>query len=593
METKPNKARISRACESCRVRKIRCDGESPCSACRTANLVCKLRQTDLRGRKRKTEEDPIVRRQTQSSGLQHDPRQALPYQVQPPPQHAYLTHNQQHPHLNGHAQHGHSPQNYQDDDRPTKPSEIVFADAVRGDDRIIAAASFKSTLIQLARPCSRLLGNDLLEQTCRMAAGHFASTDHHALSSLFTWESMTDPQVGDLDLSQCIAAFRHEFLPYAPVLDDEDLMRLRPACEAVIAGKSVDDVGDHCQALMVLAFGAHLLDGSLPGSRDTAGYQLFAKAKSLVTLLLGSTVGMQFLQSALLISIYLERSHLMTPAWMLIAIISRALQVSGYHRSESSSAMPLGLPPRSVARRRDLFWCLFHHEETLSWYVGTTVTNSPGSFDQDLPPLDGRFGLLVRMSLIANRVFTQLWYPQSRKQGSSRDAIHKFLHELDSLVASMPGCLSDTAIQSKYHQLALLICRGGLVHESQPTPPYVRWKGMDQAWRRDLYACAKKHARAGIEASPICADVPSFRTLVATGYDFGQVEHAWVFFFASIIIDVCSGEYTSSNDDQHLLISTIRNTVGSPGVRASPMHNIALGFFLRCAEISDTAVRLR
>ncbi|KAE8154352.1 hypothetical protein BDV25DRAFT_147990 [Aspergillus avenaceus] len=39
--------RISRACEACRARKVRCDGESPCAKCRGTNRQCEYRSTSL------------------------------------------------------------------------------------------------------------------------------------------------------------------------------------------------------------------------------------------------------------------------------------------------------------------------------------------------------------------------------------------------------------------------------------------------------------------------------------------------------------------------------------------------------------------
>src|SRR5690554_1035830 len=54
----PSKWRISKACEDCRARKIRCDGQLPCSRCKMRGLDCVYRDKP-RNRQRASQQRPV------------------------------------------------------------------------------------------------------------------------------------------------------------------------------------------------------------------------------------------------------------------------------------------------------------------------------------------------------------------------------------------------------------------------------------------------------------------------------------------------------------------------------------------------------
>lgn len=57
--------RVPRACENCRSRKVRCDGETPCSGCRTSSINCVYR-TVSRPRRRTNRTLPSSHHQSSS-----------------------------------------------------------------------------------------------------------------------------------------------------------------------------------------------------------------------------------------------------------------------------------------------------------------------------------------------------------------------------------------------------------------------------------------------------------------------------------------------------------------------------------------------
>ena len=486
------------------------------------------------------------------------------------------------------------------EDVTLRPIELIFADPLRGDDRILPAASFRSGLISIVRPCGYILGNDLFEQTCRLSVAHFASTDSAALSAIFTLEQPPVPVPVSLDIDACYAIFRARFLPVVPVLDEEDLARLRPVCEATLHGMPVDDAAASCTALVMLALSAHMLEGTLPGDRDSVGWHLFARARSNLTPLMGTTGGMPMFQAGILAGIYLERSNSMTAAWMLVGIVSRSLQVSGYNRAETASALPLGVRPQLIAKRRNLFWCAHNHEENMSWYVGLPTTHRAETFDQVLPTLPRSmseptavFAVLTHLSYLSNRAFAQLYLPRG---GATSGGVSMLLHEAQSLVTAVPDCLGNHAVASKYHHLMLVICRSALVTRRSDVAPVLRWWDLDRPWRRELYHKAKHHAHAMIANSPICRVQPDWSLEIATGLDFHMLEHALVFILIGIIVAVCDTPpegLDQARDEFALLAGALRPSTTLQTVRSSPMHHIGFQFLARCTEISEIALSQR
>lgn len=598
---KPNKTRISRACESCRSRKIRCDGEAPCAACKTANLPCRLRQTDLRGRKRKSTTldsaggSPRVDRQN-GDAQQYSDRAILHA-----PHHSNgRAGSISRPGFNGGGYSNRSISSDSAEDGTLRPTELILQDPIRGDDRVLPAASFRAGLVSIVRPCGYILGNDLFEQTCRLSVAHFASTDSAALSSIFTLEQPPVPHPVALDIEACYAIFRARFLPVMPVLDEEDLANLRPACEAVIHGMPIDDVATSCTALCMLALASHMLEGTLPGDRESLGWHLFARARSNLTPLMGSSSGMPMFQAGILAAIYLDRSNSITAAWMLMGIVARSLQMSGYNRAETASALPLGVHPHLVAKRRNLFWCAFNHEECMSWYVGLPLSNGPQSFDQVLPSLPRSmaeptaiFSIVTHLSHISSKAAFQLYAPRT---GATQESTSALMNEAQALINTVPDCLANLAIASKFHHLMLVIARSGLVTARADTAPVLRWRCLDRPWRRELYHKAKHHAHAMIANSPICRPQPDWSLEIATGLDFHMLEHALVFILIAIIVDVCDPPeegLARARAEFATLAGALRPSTAIPIIRNSPMHNIGFQFLARCTEISEIALSHR
>ena len=568
--TEPRRYRINLACDPCRKRKTKCTGTEPCPACVSSQLTCSfsapttprvVERSDAR--KIAALEERIAHLKAlcrQAGSLSSDETDSLvaqpvsaPYQVS----HQLL--------------------------RLVEPA---------GTSHYLGEGKTQALLVYIIQYAGAKLGNQEQYRRLCLAIGQYYGIP--ASQTLSYSPSITEGYIlsgrsSRAMIEHAIARYMNECNSIFPIVLAEDLVG---AIDLVYQ----DDVKDPIRkilALMVIAFGYHLMNEELPGQAHSAGTILFRKAYSLWPPLIQMVLSVQTFQAGLLLCMYLERANEDKQATILAGVLQQMAQLLGLHRDCEASS----------EHRRGLFWTLYALEETIMCNTGTVAGLPVNAYDQ---VESAAFPLLAlaQLAQIGRAVESELYSPAlvSGRQTSPishKMRVHTLAHRLEMFRQSLPKDIQPSGavdllsgatipttdwpgIHIKYYSSLMTVHRSVLLdHTSRMSADPLRITRGLESWEADSRKIVMACSRSILALSPMLRD--SCRLQITTGLDYHYVNKA----AAMILIETIARPHSGSAYDVKFVYQGIDKMLSQPFLKASHRHQAATSFIQHLAEIAE------
>ncbi|KAH6692183.1 fungal-specific transcription factor domain-containing protein [Plectosphaerella plurivora] len=461
----PVRARIANACDSCKARKVKCDGNLPCGYC------------SRRQRASACHYSPQHRRRTAASRVTATPPPSGPESDRPTsPRPASTTYRpSQHP--SRHESHASSPtpqaagadaaQQDAADEETEVPREARLLRDAQGKLIFIgdcAPLSFFQTVRQLVT--TRVDPNAFAQQTSRFSGVDAAHAKPHIAVPTHP------PDLHHLDIAAAVAAYASvtsglvDLFPHTRLADDI----------AIWASQQHGRTYDVSSAVnyLVLAIG-------LQAAEEDLAAACFDYARHLALMQLSGNLTVTTIQAFVLITLYMLASCQTNGAFLFFGIAVRAAYSIGIHRTEINARFG-----GEIQRQRDRLWKSLR---VLDLFLSTSMGRPPAtsdvdctvpytSVDEDSPESFNLLNASVQIFLISEEIVVEVY---SRKkisyqltEGISRrlrDWSLRWLHKLKQIISSAPseGDVSKASgacqVLSSYYYAVILVSRPFLMYE--------------------------------------------------------------------------------------------------------------------------------
>ncbi|OTB17177.1 hypothetical protein K445DRAFT_21367 [Daldinia sp. EC12] len=469
------RTRIANACDTCKQRKVKCDGNLPCS-------YCKRRQGDLTCRF-----SPPTRRQSRNPRRPHLPspgssvaQSSVPSvgpdastdisvsSAEPSRIHTHI-----HPHTHTHTQ------NRTSDDVALRSDASAEEEAdVPREARLLCDAHGKLTFVGDCAPLS-LFQTVRQIVTSRVDPNAFTPQTGQADRLSMLENSSSHPSISAVGKEPRVDSATAERLVYLFISVTSGLIslfendRLSNDVLAWIADASESANATSAVNYLVLAIGSQSVDeGSAAG--------LFQHAKTLALSSLGGDLGIETVQAFALITIYMLRACQINGAYLFFGIAARAAYSIGLHRTEVNTRFGSNLHSQrdrlwKSLRVLDLFLSISMGRPPSMSDIDCTVPcrtfNANGQEQHDL--LDASVQILSITEEIVLRVYSRRKISLQLTEGISRqlrDWSGRWLSRLKRTVAesSEDGgaeTIGACQVMSSYYYAVMLVARPFLMYE--------------------------------------------------------------------------------------------------------------------------------
>lgn len=551
------RVRVANACDSCKIRKVKCDGKLPCSYCTRHKRAQSCHFTPQKRRRPNSvpspasdqERQPPTKRQQQSQQQQQQDHRNTPTappssaQSSAPPDppaaaHAYQSASTSHVATV-------TPAPTVGSAGPTLRDSSVEEEAeVPRDARLLYDAQGKLIFIGDCAPLSFF-------QTVRQLV--LSRIDPHA----FAHHTGRVPVLQNVPPSHAVPSGQQE-----PYVDTDTIHSIVGKYLAVTSGlvdlfgstSLVDDISAWSQHkghdvhaavnYLVLAIGLQSVDDSLASS-------YFEHAKVLALATLGSELSVGTVQAFTLITIYMLRACQITGAFLFFGIAVRAVYSIGAHRTEVNSRFG-----HDIRRHRDRLW---KSVRVIDLFLSISMGRPPATSDTDCTVpygevdgdghevfdlLNSSVQVLLIIETIVIEVFSRKKISLQLTEGISRQLrkwSNQWLVQLKRIVGTPPGQEDEAQIVGACHVLCsyyyavMLVSRPFLMYEMCKRLPESPSKF--EAVRDSGSSGRSKLANASIDAGSLM--IESITDLVQMGVLDGCMPLivSWLF-AASLVVGV-------------------------------------------------------
>lgn len=395
--------RVSRACDTCRKKKIRCDGCAPCSNCTAYRTTCifadvKKKRSAPRGAKYvqtletriwKLESflqrvlpdcniDEEIDRENGISGSAPADTDSLAgrmTKVVPPEDRASFV-------ALGEPD--------QDADDLAERMGYLWSNT-DGESEYLGASNSVTCLISAQKKIREIMGDTTFDEFCLKSretiSMHNLQVEEDFMSIMMRKSAFPPSRMPDLETSALyIESYFENFQCIYPLLDKDWFLAQIPQ---MYSRDAEPDLSFRAIYLMVLAFGSHHVRGDSPGQQASEGWILYIHAHSLLFRVVQKQT-LRVVQAFLLIGLYLEPCGRQQSLWTLIGAVVRLAQSIGIHRKlhqSNSIATEHSSFSNSADARRRAFWILYLMDNNLVATCGKPAALQDFDCDQDYPIL--------------------------------------------------------------------------------------------------------------------------------------------------------------------------------------------------------------
>ncbi|CAJ2504597.1 Uu.00g119910.m01.CDS01 [Anthostomella pinea] len=516
----PVRARVSNACDNCKLRKVKCDGQLPCSYCTRRQRGHACRFSPPIGRRL----NGHGRRPSPPSSLSKSASSAPPEVTTPPNTRA--------------AAAGTSASFTHRSDASAEEEAEVPREA-----RLVSDAQGKLIFIGDCAPLS-------LFQTVRQIVTTRVDPDAFApqtsrvsmlenVSSLVTSSNWREPDVNASRIGRLVSTF---VSVTSALVDFFDNARL--ASDIAAWHTRIPQLSDVTSAVnyLVLAIGSQSDD-----EESAAGYFLHGKRLALSSL--DGNLSVETIEAFILVTVYMLRACQINGSFLFFGIAVRAAYSVGLHRTEVNCRFGA-----EVHAQRDRLWKSLR---VLDLFLSISMGRPPASSDGDctvpyhVAESDGseKFDLLnasVQILLIAEGIVIELY---SRRKVSLqltegishqlRQWSNKWLSSLRRVILEPSGdCRTEVAgacqVLSSYYYAVMLVSRPFLMYELCKRLPESATGSHSPIQNGDGSSGRSRVANACIDAA--CVMVEMVHDLVKRGLLDGRMPLIVSWLFASSLV---------------------------------------------------------
>lgn len=461
MSSPMTRIRVANACDTCKQRKVKCDGNLPCRYCssRQGSVVCRFSPA---GRRR-------ARRPHLPSPGSITPQSSVPSSVSlDASSHPPVAPLVQNPRTADDSSGDNSLTNHGDlsaEEEADVPREARLLCDARGKLTFVgdcAPLSLYQTIRQIV--VSRVDPNAFTPRTGRVSMLENASSD-----PLFS-ENNEEPHVDTTDVQQLVSIFISVTSGLVDLFERTHLAENILAWASIRRGRPKDATS--AVNYLVLAVGSQSVD-------EGSSAQYFQYAKALALSSLGGDTGTETVQAFALITLYMLRACQINGAFLFFGIAARAAYSIGLHRTEVNSRFG-----SELHIRRDRLWKSLR---VLDLFLSISMGRPPSMSDIDCTvpcgelDADGqeKFDLLnasVQILSITEDIVLQVYSRRKISlqltEGISRqlrDWSRKWLSRLkqavDKMSKDIPIVIGACQVMTCYYYAVMLVARPFLMYE--------------------------------------------------------------------------------------------------------------------------------
>ena len=399
LEDTSKRRRIARACDVCRRKKIRCDGQYPCSNCAAYQTECvssnvpKKRATprgakyiqnlELRCRHLETLLAEAIPGCNINEMLDATASASPGGQLQGRRSIDNLSGSQ----MLADAQ---RPESEDDEDLAERFGYLMSKDD--GASEYLGASNTATILISSAKRIQGITGDDTFNQFCQTSQAQIeaaqAEANRRDLSSL-VGETFAPPQLFYPDLQTCmmyIQAYFETVQVIYPLFDKEEFLR---DCKPLLERQGANHDLEMCIIfLVVMALGSHVVHCDFPGDTKSMGWTLYAQAHRLLLRVMQKQ-SLRAVQGMILLSLYMQPSGRTDSLWLMVGSLVRSAQSLGIHRKLPDYTSQDGKNNRmtkvELEARKHAFWTIYILDNNLAVISGKPAAIHDCDCDQDLP----------------------------------------------------------------------------------------------------------------------------------------------------------------------------------------------------------------